>query len=151
MRNFLGYEERKVLVNSFILSNFNYCPLVWFVSSAKSWNKIESLQKRALRFLLNDYNSSYQELLTKCGKSTINLRSHRSVCIEMFKTLNDINPSFMKELFQLRITNRPVRENYLFNMVVPKTNQVKYGTKSLRNLPLKSGIHCQYRLKLQII
>ena len=55
----------------------------------------------------------------------------------MFKTLNDINPSFMKELFQLRITNRPVRENYLFNMFVPKTNQVKYGTKSLRNLASK--------------
>ena len=56
----------------------------------------------------------------------------------MFKTLNDINPSFMKELFQLRITNRPVRENYLFNMFVPKTNQVKYGTKSLRNLAPKN-------------
>ena len=55
----------------------------------------------------------------------------------MFKTLNDINPSFMKELFQLRITNRPVPENYLFNMFVPKTNQVKYGTKSLRNLAPK--------------
>ena len=137
LRYFLGFEVRKVLVNSFILSNFNYCPLVWFVSSAKSWSKIESLQKRALRFVLNDYDSSYQELLTKCGKSTINLRNHRSVCIEMFKTLNDINPSFMKELFQLRITNRPVRENYLFNMFVHKTNQVKYGTKSLRNLAPK--------------
>ena len=56
----------------------------------------------------------------------------------MFNTLNDINPSFMKELFQLRITNRPVRENYLFNMFVPKTNQVKYGTKSLRNLAPKN-------------
>ena len=87
--------------------------------------------------MLNDYGNSYQELLTKCGKPTINLRNHRSVCIEMFKTLNDINPSFMKELFQLRITNRPVRENYLFNMFVPKTNQVKYGTKSLRNLAPK--------------
>ena len=87
--------------------------------------------------MFNDYDSSYQELLTKCGKSTINLRNHRSVCIEMFKTLNDINPSFMKELFQLRITNRPVRENYLFNMFVPKTNQVKYGTKRLRNLAPK--------------
>ena len=87
--------------------------------------------------MLNDYDSSYQELLTKCDKSTINLGNRRSVCIEMFKTLNNINPSFMKELFQIRITNRPVRENYLFNMFAPKTNQVKYGTKSLRNLAPK--------------
>ena len=71
-----------------------------------------------------NYDSSYQELLTKCGKSTINLRNHRSVCIEMFKTLNDINPSFMKELFQLRITNRPVRENY----VETQFNNLKLAT-----------------------
>ena len=36
---FLGIDEKKVLVNSFVLSNFNYFPLVWFVSSTKSWKK----------------------------------------------------------------------------------------------------------------
>ena len=28
LKIFLGSEERKALVNSFVLSNFNYCPLV---------------------------------------------------------------------------------------------------------------------------
>ena len=54
LKSFLGFEERKVLINSFILSNFNYCPLVWSISSAKSLNKVENLHKRALRFLHND-------------------------------------------------------------------------------------------------
>ena len=31
-------------------------------------NKVESLQKRALRFLYEDYVSSYEELLQKAGK-----------------------------------------------------------------------------------
>ena len=70
---FLGIDEKKVLVNSFVLSNFNYCPLVWFISSTKSWKEIENLQKRALRFLLNDYQSSYEKLLEKSDKSTTNL------------------------------------------------------------------------------
>ena len=39
-------------------------------SSAKSLNKVESLQKRALRFLYEDYVSSYEELLQKAGKET---------------------------------------------------------------------------------
>ena len=51
LKNFLGFEERKVLISSFILSNFNYCLLVWSISPAKSLNKVENLQKRALRFL----------------------------------------------------------------------------------------------------
>ena len=33
LKTFLSSNERKVLVNSFVLSSFNYCPLVWFVSS----------------------------------------------------------------------------------------------------------------------
>ena len=28
LKTFLGSNERKVLVNTFVLSNFNYCPLV---------------------------------------------------------------------------------------------------------------------------
>ena len=50
LKCFLGFEERNVLINSFILSNFNYCPLVWSLSTAKSLNTVETLQKRALRF-----------------------------------------------------------------------------------------------------
>ena len=134
---FLGIDEKKVLVNSFVLSNFNYCLLVWFISSTKSWKKIENLQKRALRFLLNDYESSYEKLLEKSDKSTINLRSHRILCLEVFKTVYELNPSFMNDLFQLQESNRPVREKYRLNLNVPKTNHVKFGTKSLRNLAPK--------------
>ena len=131
---FLGFEEIKVLMNSFILSNFNYCPLVWSISSAKSLNKGEHLQKRALRFLHSDYCSSNEELFKKSGKSTVNVSNYRSLCIEIFKTLNDINPSFIKGIFKLRMTNRPTREKYKLNLEIPKSNQVRFGTKSLRYL-----------------
>ena len=47
LRRFLRIEERKALILSFVLSNFNYCPLVWRLSSVKSLNKIENLHKRA--------------------------------------------------------------------------------------------------------
>ena len=43
LKQFLSFEAKKVLVNSYFYSNFNYCPLVWMFSSAKSLNKIESL------------------------------------------------------------------------------------------------------------
>ena len=36
LKCFLSFEESQVLINSFILSNFNYCPLIWSISSAKS-------------------------------------------------------------------------------------------------------------------
>ena len=51
LRHFSETKERKALIQSFVLSNFNYCPLVWTLSSVKSLNKIENLQKRVLRFM----------------------------------------------------------------------------------------------------
>ena len=67
------------------------------LSHKKSLDKIESLNKRALRFLLNDYVSSYEQLLEKSGKCNMNIRQLRFLCIEIYKTLNELNPSFMKE------------------------------------------------------
>ena len=78
-------------------------------SSAKSLNKVESLQKRALRFLYDNYDSSYESILKLAGKSTMNVNKLRSLCIEIYKTLNNKNPAFMNEILELRKTNRVVR------------------------------------------
>ena len=51
LKRFLDLEEKRTLINSYFYSNFNYCHLVWTFCSAKSLNKVETLQKRALRFL----------------------------------------------------------------------------------------------------
>ena len=91
LKSFLGLKEKEVLVNSSIYSNFNYCPLVLTLSHKKLLDKIESVHKRALRFLLNDYVSSYEQLLEKSGKCNMNIRRLRILCIEIYKTLNDLN------------------------------------------------------------
>ena len=108
-RMFLNFEEKKTLINSYFYSNFNYCPLVWMFISAKSLNKVESLQKWALLFLYEDYVSSYEELLQNTGKDTTKVNRLRSLCIEIYKLINNINPMHMNEIFKLRKTNRAVR------------------------------------------
>ena len=50
----------------------------------------------------------------------------------MSKTLNNLLPSLMSNIFQLRLTNRPPRGKYKLNLEIPKNKQVKFGTKSLR-------------------
>ena len=65
LNNFLCFEGKRVLINSYFMSNFNYRPLVWMFSNATSLKKIENLQKRALRFLYNNYQLTYGEVLDK--------------------------------------------------------------------------------------
>ena len=45
----VGFKEKEVLLNSFVYSNFNYCPLVWHFCSSKFLYKIEKIQEWLLR------------------------------------------------------------------------------------------------------
>ena len=69
------------------MSNFN-CTLVWMFSNATSLKKIENLQKRALRFLCNNNQLSYEELLDKANSSTMNVKRLSFLCVEIYKTNN---------------------------------------------------------------
>ena len=92
---FLNPEAKKVLIESFIMSNFNHCPLVWMFCNSKLKRIQENIQKRALRFLLNDYESNYGQLLEKSNKSTIEIRKLQTLATEIFKTIN-LNAPYMK-------------------------------------------------------
>ena len=102
-------------------------------SSAKSLIKIESQQKRALRYLCRDYESPYDTLLAKSGKVTMKASRLRSLCVEIYKSINSINPYFMNENFRLRVTNRMFRSQYRLNLDIPKVNRVSVGNKSIRS------------------
>ena len=60
-------------------------------------------------------------------------RKHK-LCIEIYKTLNNLNPSFIKEILELRLSSRPVREQYKLNLNIPGKRQVTFGTKNLESL-----------------
>ena len=71
IKGYLTFEMKTCLVNSFIYSNFNYCPLVWHITSANSRRMIEKIQERLFRFQFNDFHLSYEELLKKARKTTM--------------------------------------------------------------------------------
>ena len=80
------------------MSNFNYCNLIWMFSSSKSLNRIDNLQKIALSFLLDDYGSTYEQLLDNAGRGSMSINRLRTLCVEVYKTLNELKPSFMKNI-----------------------------------------------------
>ena len=83
-------------------------------------------------FFYEDYVLSYEELLQKAGKETMKVNRSRGLCIEIYKSINNINPMYMNEIFKLRETSRAVRSYYNLNLDEPAINQVSFGDRSLR-------------------
>ena len=81
----LNIEEREMIYNSFIVSVFNYCPLIWHFCRKIDYTKIEKINERALRVVYNDFSRTYKELLHIGNKMT--LRKHRflNFAVEMYK------------------------------------------------------------------
>ena len=71
LSRFKGYNERRIIMQSFILSNFNYCALIWHFCSESNTAKMEKIQERALRLLRDNYISDYSTLLHTPKKSGI--------------------------------------------------------------------------------
>ena len=112
-----------------ILSNFNYCPLVWYFSTARELQKIECIQERALRLIHDDYKSDYNVLLDRSNTVTMKVKRLRALCVEIYRTLNSLSPKYMKELFKL---NSPVYSSRRSqNLHVPRVNQTTFGLKSI--------------------
>ena len=126
----LGQKEKEILINTFVYSNFNYAPLVWHFTTRKCTNKIEKIQERSLKFILNDYNKTYTQLLEISKNPTMEVKRLRVMVIEIFKTLNEINPIFMKDILNYNL-NRSHRKH---NLQVHSRNTTRYGNNSLRIL-----------------
>ncbi|KAK3109165.1 hypothetical protein FSP39_024510 [Pinctada imbricata] len=122
--------NKLTIFHTFILSNFNYCPLSWHFCSEKNTNKLEKLQERALRFVYDDHVSSYDELLEKAKMPSLRLRRIKVMATEVFKIVHGTAPPCLLDLF----TVKECRYNFRYTNIlqVPQIRTTTYGKKSFR-------------------
>ena len=123
----MGKEQKEALINSFVFPNFSYCPLVWHFCSCKSSQKIEKIQFRGRRIIYNGYSSDYQTLLKLNQKPSMEIKRLRNLALEIFKTINDLNPGFIKSTFSAKLNAR-VSPN---DILVKACKSTTFGNKSL--------------------
>ena len=117
----------KMLLDSFIFLNFNYCALVWHFCSIALSQKTEKIQVRALRLLYHDSYSSYNSLLLKAERPTMEVSRLRRFAIEVFKTLKPLNPDFMHTHFKKGLHSAREKND----LVVNRAKTTTFGEKSL--------------------
>lgn len=115
---------------SFIMSNFNYCPLVWHFCGEVNTKKIEKIQERALRFIYEDHSASYEDLLCKSKLPSLKVRRMRSLAIEVFKIINKDCPVYLHDLIHLKENTYSFR--YQNTADLPHVRTTAYGLQSFR-------------------
>ena len=102
MQSFLSAGKRRIILKSFIESQFKYCPLTWMFHSQISNNKISSYMKGLLRIVNNDYESSYEDLVSHNNCFSIHDHNMHRLATEIFKVANDLSVGDFKNLFDFK-------------------------------------------------
>ena len=76
-------------------------------------------QKRCLRIVLDDYDSVYDVLLRKSRKVTMKIKRLRALVIENFKTVNNLNPNYMKDIFTPKLHLKVRQMTSWSNIIIP--------------------------------
>ena len=61
---FLSPEQHVLIINAYIKSLSNYCPLVWMFCYRRIMDKMNKIHKRSLHLLLKNYKDDFQDLLS---------------------------------------------------------------------------------------
>ena len=85
-KNIITSNAMLRLYKAFILPHFQYCSLIWYFSGTRNCDKLESLNKRILRFIFNDSLSSYDELLKKAKIASLYTGRLHKILMVVFKS-----------------------------------------------------------------
>jgi hypothetical protein len=125
----LSTKSKMKIFQSFINSNFTYCPIVWHFCSKKQTRNIEKIQERSLRFVYKDFNSEYNELLQKANRDTMHVMRLKRILTFVYKCVNNIGPSFLHSMFSLKVSNYNLRNTFLLEQ--PRVHTVLHGLNSI--------------------
>ena len=100
LKTYISSEQASLICNAVILSNFNYCPLIWLFCDKGANKEINCTHKRVLRMIYEDYECPFEILLTRTGSVCIHAKNLQKLMLEIYKSLNHLIPPLVWESHQ---------------------------------------------------
>ena len=138
---YIHASSRKIIYESFIVSNITYCALVWHFCGKVNNGKIEKINERALRIIYNNYTSTYKELLDFSHSDTVLLARLNNLTLDVFKSMKTLNPPYLNKLFEIK--DIPYNTRKSIQLVQPLRQTTTYGLRTIscaklwNNLPFQ--------------
>ena len=127
LRPFLDRQLLCMFYNSYILPHIDYCINIYGHASETNINKIQVLQNRAARLILQaDWYTHGQDMLNELCWMNVKQRLFYHTGLLMYKVMHNIAPSYLK-IFSERETRYSLRSegNDILNVPQPHSNMCK--------------------------
>jgi hypothetical protein len=126
----LDSDSKMKIFTCFVQSNFKYCPVVFNTFTKQNTTLMEKLQERALRFVLNDFSSDYNDILKTTEKPSVAITQIKLIAEQVYKVINNMAPPVSPSFF--RNVHMPYNLRYKNKLFLERFNTVTYGKHSFR-------------------
>ena len=86
-------------MRAFVLSQFNYCLLVWMFCDRTLKCKVNHVHKSALNIVHKNCKKDFGSIPGQSNVISIHVRNLQLLMTEIFKRKCDLNPPFIKDIF----------------------------------------------------
>ena len=122
---YLILKKSKLLYNTFINNQFNYASIIWMFCRKQDYLEVEKIHYKALKIVYNS-NECYEELLIRNNEVSIHQKQLRTLATEIYKSLTDVNPDFIKNYSSIKKIPYSLRNGSVLK--IPSTRSTCSGT-----------------------
>ena len=142
IRSLISQSTAVQMYNTLIQPHFDYCAPVWDGLSSYLCEKLQNCKTEQLGLLCKPTGRYASLLLETLKWDQLSLRRRKpgkQKAIMMFKSINELAPVYLRELFSERHTDYDLRDSFLkLNLPKPRTDYLRrsfgYSGALLRNL-----------------
>ena len=95
-------KKKTLLINAFLMSQFNHCQIIWMCHNRTKNNKINRFHERCLCLLHNGKKYFFHDLLEKDSSGSIDHGNLRALATEMYRMYNGMPLKTVQEIFPLK-------------------------------------------------
>ena len=130
LSNVLNVDTKILILQSFILSHFMYCCIIWHFCSISDTKKIEKMQLKALRhiyiyiyiYIYKYYTSSYEMLREKCNRPMLLIERQKAMLLEVYKCIHELGPRYRHGMFSQKRRAYDYRDPSILTLSKYNTN-----------------------------
>ena len=116
LRNIIDTDTKILFFNAFIRSHFDYCSTIWDSTDKCYLQKLISLHKRSIKLILTENKTmSTQEKMNSINILSLENQHKLNKGINIFKTLNNKSPKYLKKIVLLYLTSDP--QDFVYHTV----------------------------------
>ena len=129
IRTYVNVEACKILVNSLVLSQLDYCNALYSGLPNSLLSRLQKVQNTAARLTLRVRRSAHiTPVLMELHWLPVEYRVKFKILLQTFKVVNGYSPSYLTSLLSKHVSSRVLRSSDADLLAIPRTLS-KFGDR----------------------